>query len=211
MHGPVHTRLRAPGGSKRRLALLAAAAGVAAALTQRFSFGRGLTIFAAVVAVFLFAGGSAVGDVGSGNSANAQLCQQDGWLTLSRMDATRFVNGGACVTYAAFGGNFTSLVATDISTTTTFQLHVEGFGLKPGTDVTYVYSRLGTIFEVVGTVGSDGRFSADSPSHPLNCDLALPGETTLFFAGEFTATTLGGAFLVSNQFHTMVFCFGRGA
>jgi hypothetical protein len=163
-----------------------------------------------VVAVFVFVGGSAVGDVGDGNSANAQLCQKDGWLTLSRMDATRFVNVGACVTYAAFGGNFTSLVATDISTTTTFQVHVDGFGLKPGTDVTYVYSRLGTIFTVIGTVGADGRFSADSPSHPLNCDLALPGETTLFFNGEFTATTLGGVTLFSNQINTTISCVGRG-
>lgn len=40
----------------------------------------------------------------SGNSHNAQLCQQGGWQNLEGSDGTLFVNDGACVSYGAHGG-----------------------------------------------------------------------------------------------------------
>ena len=39
-----------------------------------------------------------------GNSANAKLCQKDGWGTLVRSDGSSFANQDECVSYAAKGG-----------------------------------------------------------------------------------------------------------
>jgi hypothetical protein len=39
----------------------------------------------------------------TGNSANAKLCQKDGWRTVFRSDGSQFANQGACVSYAAKG------------------------------------------------------------------------------------------------------------
>jgi hypothetical protein len=40
---------------------------------------------------------------GGGNSANAKLCQKDGWTTLIRSDGSSFANQGECVSDAAHG------------------------------------------------------------------------------------------------------------
>jgi hypothetical protein len=37
------------------------------------------------------------------NSANAKLCQKNGWKTVFRSDGTTFANQGACVSYGAEG------------------------------------------------------------------------------------------------------------
>jgi hypothetical protein len=44
----------------------------------------------------------------NGNSANAKLCQKDGWKGLYRADGTKFSSQDACVSYAANGGKFGS-------------------------------------------------------------------------------------------------------
>ena len=41
---------------------------------------------------------------GGGNSANAKLCQKDGWRDLARADGTTFANQDECVSYGASGG-----------------------------------------------------------------------------------------------------------
>jgi uncharacterized repeat protein (TIGR01451 family) len=41
---------------------------------------------------------------GGGNSANAMLCQKNGWQSLFRTDGTVFGNQGDCVSYGARGG-----------------------------------------------------------------------------------------------------------
>ena len=41
--------------------------------------------------------------VAGGNSANAKLCQNDGWKTLYRGDGSTFASQGDCVSYAAQG------------------------------------------------------------------------------------------------------------
>jgi hypothetical protein len=57
---------------------------------------------AVAVSAFVFVGG-AVGASG-GNSANAKLCQHDGWATLTDATATPFASQGDCVSYGAQGG-----------------------------------------------------------------------------------------------------------
>jgi hypothetical protein len=93
----------------------------------------------ALVAALVFAGGALA--AGGGNSANAKLCQKDGWQTLMDWSAAAFPNQGACVSYGAHGGAIYALAS----------LHVEpcagqpfdglcvstsGFGLAPPTFVT---------------------------------------------------------------------------
>jgi hypothetical protein len=48
--------------------------------------------------------GAATALGGGGNSADAQLCQQNGWMNLLRSDGTTFSNTGDCVSYGAHGG-----------------------------------------------------------------------------------------------------------
>jgi hypothetical protein len=53
--------------------------------------------------------GAAAAVAGGGNSANAQLCQMDGWMNLLRSDGTGFGNTGECVSYGAQGGTLEHL------------------------------------------------------------------------------------------------------
>ncbi len=48
--------------------------------------------------------GAATAIAAGGNSANAHLCQQNGWMNLVRSDGTGFSNAGDCVSYGAQGG-----------------------------------------------------------------------------------------------------------
>jgi hypothetical protein len=43
------------------------------------------------------------GAAAGGNSANAKLCQKDGWKTLYRGDGSTFANQGDCVSHGARG------------------------------------------------------------------------------------------------------------
>jgi hypothetical protein len=58
-------------------------------------------------AAFALTVGVATATAGGGNSANAKLCQKDGWKQLVRVDQTAFTNQGDCVSYAAQGGTLT--------------------------------------------------------------------------------------------------------
>ena len=57
------------------------------------------------VVISLTLTGAASGD---GNSENAQVCQQGGWINVVRSDGTSFENQGDCVSYAAQGGRLTT-------------------------------------------------------------------------------------------------------
>jgi hypothetical protein len=70
-------------------------------------------IFALMIT--LAAGGPPV--AAQGNSAAAKACQQGGWQDLKGADGTRFKNQGACVSYAAKGGQ---LVPLEPNITVTF-------------------------------------------------------------------------------------------
>ena len=48
---------------------------------------------------------------GGGNSANAKLCQKDGWTSLYHRDGTGFANQDDCVSYGAHGGVITEKTA----------------------------------------------------------------------------------------------------
>ena len=66
---------------------------------------RRLIVASTVVLASLVVGiGAATALAGGGNSANAKLCQQNGWMSLLRSDGTSFSNTGDCVSYAAQGG-----------------------------------------------------------------------------------------------------------
>jgi hypothetical protein len=66
--------------------------------------------------------------VASGNSANAQACQQGGWQNLVRQDGTWFTNTGDCVSYAAQGG---VLSTKSVAGSENFSEY--GFGATPST------------------------------------------------------------------------------
>ena len=48
--------------------------------------------------------GVATATAGGGNSANAKLCQKNGWMNQVRSDGTSFNNEDECVSYGAKGG-----------------------------------------------------------------------------------------------------------
>ena len=44
------------------------------------------------------------GAVRGGNNDNAKLCQQGGWMTVTRSDGTHFTSQDECASYGAEGG-----------------------------------------------------------------------------------------------------------
>jgi hypothetical protein len=58
--------------------------------------------------------GVAVAFAGGGNSANAKLCQKDGWMGLVGSDGTTFASEEACVAFAAQGGTLTQKTRSQI-------------------------------------------------------------------------------------------------
>lgn len=65
-------------------------------------------IAAAAVAVAVPLAASA----GGGNSDAAHVCQRGGWQSFYRSDGSAFTNTGACVSYAAQGGELETLCRT---------------------------------------------------------------------------------------------------
>jgi hypothetical protein len=63
-------------------------------------------IIALVAIGAVAAAGAAAGNGkgNGGNSANAKMCQKDGWMSLAQSDGTPFTSQEACVSYAAQGG-----------------------------------------------------------------------------------------------------------
>jgi len=58
------------------------------------------------IAVALAVGVASATAAGGGNSANAKLCQKNGWQTSAMSNGGGFANQDACVSYAAKGGTF---------------------------------------------------------------------------------------------------------
>jgi uncharacterized repeat protein (TIGR01451 family) len=63
-----------------------------------------------VVLAMLVVAGAAV-PAGPGNSPNSQMCQQDGWKSLTTSTGQPFSNAGDCTSYAAHGGQLISTTA----------------------------------------------------------------------------------------------------
>jgi hypothetical protein len=88
---------------------------------QRFAGRNGrielvLALIGGALVLALAVGSSAL--AGGGNSANAKLCQEDGWIGLMQTNGSTFANDGACVSYAAQGGRlvpFTGCFVLDTS------------------------------------------------------------------------------------------------
>jgi hypothetical protein len=72
-------------------------------------------IFAAALGGLVLGFGATAAIAGGGNSANAHLCQKDGWMNLVRSDGTGFGNQGDCVSYGAQGGTLEHLYVFDTS------------------------------------------------------------------------------------------------
>ena len=90
---------------------------------------------AVAVSAFVFVGG-AVGAPG-GNSANAKLCQHDGWTTLTGSTVTPFASEGDCVSYGAHGGVIYALATITVEACAVqpfdgICVNTSGSGLEPG-------------------------------------------------------------------------------
>ena len=72
----------------------------------RYSVGRKpfIVVWMVVLAGLVLGIGAATASDGGGNSANAKLCQKNGWMNLLASDGTAFSNQGDCVSYGAQGG-----------------------------------------------------------------------------------------------------------
>jgi hypothetical protein len=105
------------------------------------------------------------------NSDAAHACQNGGFTSFVRDDGSPFANTGACVSYAAHGGQFVP-VALDVAFTPDptrgiFEnVAVTGTGLLPGSTVTYTFIPVGSDTrnapspaEGNSTVAADGTFA----------------------------------------------------
>src|SRR5262245_16913197 len=83
------------------------------AATRKSLEGRGQTemrtrMVLLLCAVFALTVGVATATAGGGNSANAKLCQKNGWQTLYPSTGGTFTSEEACVSYLATGGTLES-------------------------------------------------------------------------------------------------------
>jgi hypothetical protein len=130
----------------------------------------------------------AVASAGGGNSANAKLCQHGGWKTLyNSTTGAGFSSDGACVSYGAAGGQYSSLTWTASVSGGSVRMSLSGFGLEPGSEFSYggSYSSGGFGFGVagIGFVPADGTVSGPSVSAGCGDNLTVSAQ----------ATTSGGA------------------
>ena len=73
-------------------------------MQQLYEFSPRLFVVAVIAALAVAVSTSvAIASADTGNSANAKLCQKDGWQKWVRADQTAFTNEGDCVSYAAKG------------------------------------------------------------------------------------------------------------
>lgn len=130
----------------------------------------------------------AVASASGGNSANAKLCQHGGWQTLyNSATGAGFSNEGACVSYGAKGGQYSSLKWTGTVSDGSVTMSLSGFGLEPGSEYNYSYSESfdDERFQGIGFgfVSADGTVSGPSIPAPCGYNLSVSA----------TATTAGGA------------------
>src|SRR5690242_13569899 len=111
----------------------------------------------------------AVASASGGNAANARLCQKGGWQTLyNSTTGAAFSGEGACVSYGATGGEYSSLRWTASVSGGFVTMTLYGFGLEPGSEWSYrgSYSSGGFGFGVagIGFTPADGTVSGPSVS-----------------------------------------------
>jgi len=87
-----------------------------------------MTACVVAVAGLVLGLGAATALAGGGNSANAQMCQQNGWANLARADGTGFNNSGDCASYGAQGGTLFAVYH--------FTAALSGAGENPVVDTT---------------------------------------------------------------------------
>jgi hypothetical protein len=151
----------------------------------------------AVVAALLLSVGATSASASGGNSANAKLCQKNGWESLVGSDGTTFANEEACVSYGAQGGTYAS-----------------GLIIPAGETATLTNPQLGPVgdcdFESWGyqlNLGAN-QFVANlpGPNFPFGCPApgtAVGGSGTVI--GPFATATLLRVWL--NDFGSLgVFC-----
>jgi hypothetical protein len=127
-----------------------------------------LVLFALVFALTV---GIAAANAGTGgNSANAKLCQKNGWQTLYRSDGSAFASEEDCVSYAAQGGTLTKKTKS--------QLDCEAIG---GTFSTDPASN-----QVISAFGGTFLWSCNnSSSYPdLSADCFADGGTSFANTGD---------------------------
>jgi hypothetical protein len=138
-----------------------------------------LLAFTLVVAVGV---GSSVALAGGGNSANAKLCQKNGWEALQTSSGGTLSSQGDCVVYAANGGPLFAprLTATD-----------SGCQVFEGFDVW-------TISATGFTPNSTGVVTFDGIVVPINYPIDGSGSATLLFASEEAGHTHSETFTDAN-------------
>jgi hypothetical protein len=107
-----------------------------------------------------------------GNSANAQLCQKNGWMNLVRSDGTAFRNQGDCVSYSAQGGELHPLYV--------FTAALDGASqsppvASPGTGNTTVTWNTATNEMTVDVTFSD--LTTPTTASHIHCCVVAPGNT----------------------------------
>lgn len=140
-----------------------------------------LLIVLALSAALALSVGAATASAGGGNSANAKLCQKDGWQSLYTGNGATFASEEDCVSYAAQGGTLYPAVA-DVSTSgllsynaTTHELTVRLFVSNAGPSSVTVAAGWGL------KVGSTVLYTDPAP-------ILAPGQTATVFATGFDPT-----------------------
>jgi hypothetical protein len=162
-------------------------------------------LLAALLCTLVFAAGALA--AGGGNSANAKLCQKEGWRTLMDSSTSPFANAGECVSYGAHGGAIYALarIEVELCATQPFDgmcVSTSGFGLKPTTLVETPLLKNGAavtteflIVQADGTVGGPPFAHFEVPCVAGNVYSATATGTS---ADSLSTPTVPGVTITSN-------------
>lgn len=158
---------------------------------------RGRFVAALLAAAVVALSVAAPAWAGTGNnSANAKLCQNDGWASLDNAyTGLPFANQGACVSYGAHGNAYSSLQLTTqtYDCGNTCWASVSGSGLAPDAAVGF--------YAATPISGEFAAGSADSSGSigPAQLGLSCGRDWTGVYA---VSTTWAGATITSNVVST---------
>ena len=124
-----------------------------------------LSLFVAALVVALSVG-VATAYAGGGNSANAKLCQKDGWMTVQGSGGTQFTSQDACVSFGANGG---TIVPKPPCIAGSENFSEDAPGLQPTTFAG-------------GTI--DGPYGPQGRVIDTNAAIAAPAGTVFLYSGD---------------------------
>jgi hypothetical protein len=170
-------------------------------------WGKAAVLVMAVVGAATFVEVAAAASSEGGRAA-VRLCQNDGWQVVGTADEQVFTGFGSCVSYGVRGGTFVPLLRAIADQRCVDHrvppnavcFTVEGFGLKPGSEVVVTLVVGGEPIVFVATVDAQGHVDWQTSS---GC---IPGSEEIVLSVSAAGITAIGVPVRAAEESFSIFC-----